>query len=106
MERIAALIRKARKHLREAGVPNVHLRHGDGHVGMPEVAPFDAIVMTAAASSVPKPLVEQLNAGGRMILPMEIRKEQHLYVVERTEKGIVERRMDPVVFVPLLRGVG
>jgi protein-L-isoaspartate(D-aspartate) O-methyltransferase len=106
MERIAALIRKARKHLRDAGVSNVHLRHGDGHVGMPEVAPFDAIVMTAAASSVPKALVEQLNAGGRMILPMEIRKEQHLYVIERTEKGIVERRMDPVVFVPLLPGVG
>ena len=84
----------------------MHLRHGDGHVGMPEVAPFDAIVMTAAASSVPKSLVEQLSAGGRMILPMEIRKEQHLCVVERTEKGIVERRMDPVMFVPMLRGVG
>ena len=106
MERIAALIRKARKHLRDAGISNVHLRHGDGHVGMPEVAPFDAIVMTAAASSAPKALIEQLNAGGRMILPMEIRNEQHLYVIERTDKGIVERRMDPVVFVPLLPGVG
>jgi protein-L-isoaspartate(D-aspartate) O-methyltransferase len=106
MERIAALIRTARRHLREAGISNVHLRHGDGHAGMPEVGPFDAIVLTAAASSVPKALVEQLDAGGRMILPMEIRKEQHLYVIERTEKGIVERRMDPVVFVPLLPGVG
>jgi protein-L-isoaspartate(D-aspartate) O-methyltransferase len=106
MERLAALIRKARKHLREAGVSNVHLRHGDGHVGMPEVGPFDAIVMTAAASSVPKALIEQLDAGGRMILPMTVRNEQHLYLIERTEKGIVERRMDPVVFVPLLPGVG
>jgi len=106
MERIAALIRKARKHLREAGASNVHLRHGDGHVGMPEVAPFDAIVMTAAAARVPKGLVEQLEVGGRMILPMTVRNEQHLYVIERTEKGTVERRMDPVVFVPLLPGVG
>lgn len=106
VERIAALIRRARKHLREAGILNVHLRHGDGHAGMPEVGPFDAIVTTAAAAVVPKALVEQLGAGGRMILPLEIRKEQHLYVIERTEKGIVERRMDPVVFVPLLPGVG
>ncbi|HET9403356.1 MAG TPA: protein-L-isoaspartate(D-aspartate) O-methyltransferase [Burkholderiales bacterium] len=106
MERLAALIRKARKHLREAGVSNVHLRHGDGHVGMPEVAPFDAIVMTAAATSVPRALVDQLDAGGRMILPVSVRNEQHLYLIERTGKGIVERRMDPVVFVPLLPGVG
>ena len=106
MERIAALIRKARKHLREAGASNVHLRHGDGHVGMPEVAPFDAIIMTAAAALAPKALVDQLEVGGRMILPMTVRNEQHLYVIERTEKGTVERRMDPVVFVPLLPGVG
>ena len=106
MERIAALIRKARKHLREAGISNVHLRHGDGHVGMPEVAPFDAIIMTAAAECAPKALLEQLDAGGRMVLPLASRGEQHLYVIERTEKGFVERRMDPVVFVPLLPGVG
>ena len=107
IERIAALIRKARKHLREAGgSTNVHLRHGDGSLGMPEVAPFDAIVMTAAATKTPKALVEQLDVGGRMILPMAVRNEQYLYVIERTEKGIVEKRMDPVVFVPLLPGVG
>jgi protein-L-isoaspartate(D-aspartate) O-methyltransferase len=106
IERLAALIRKARRHLREAGAPHVHLRHGDGNAGMPEVAPFDAIVMTAAAQRAPKALVEQLDVGGRMILPMAVRNEQHLYVIERTEKGYTERRMDPVVFVPLLPGVG
>ena len=106
VERIAALIRKARRHLREAGAPHVHLRHGDGSAGMPEVAPFDAIVMTAAATRAPKALVEQLDVGGRMILPMAVRNEQHLYVIERTEKGYTERRMDPVVFVPLLPGIG
>ena len=106
IERIAALVRKVRGHLRAAGVSNVHLRHGDGHAGMPEVAPFDAIVLTAAASQTPKVLAEQLALGGKMIFPLEIRKEQHLYVIERTEKGFVERRMDPVVFVPLLPGLG
>ncbi len=105
MERIAALIRKARRHLREAGTPNVHLRHGDGHAGMPEVGPFDAIIMAAATARPPAGLVDQLGAGGRMILPMEAKNEQHLYVIERTAKGVVERRMDPVVFVPLLPGV-
>ncbi len=106
MERLAALIRRARRYLREAGVTNIHLRHGDGHAGMPEVAPFDAIVMTAAAARAPDALLKQLSVGGRMILPIERNDEQHLFIIERTDRGIVERRMDPVVFVPLLPGVG
>jgi len=106
MERLAALIRKARRNLRGAGVSNIHLRHGDGHAGMPEVAPFDAIVLTAAAARAPDTLLKQLSVGGRMILPIERNKEQHLFVIERTDRGIVERRMYPVVFVPLLPGVG
>jgi protein-L-isoaspartate(D-aspartate) O-methyltransferase len=106
MERLAALIRKARRNLREAGVTNIHLRHGDGHAGMPEVAPFDAIVMTAAAARAPDALLKQLSVGGRMILPIARNDEQHLFIIERTDRGIVERRMDPVVFVPLLPGVG
>jgi len=106
MERLAVLIRKARRNLREAGVTNIHLRHGDGHAGMPEVAPFDAIVMTAAAARAPDALLKQLSVGGRMILPIERNDEQHLFIIERTDRGIVERRMDPVVFVPLLPGVG
>ena len=106
IERLAALVRRARRHLREAGAPHVHLRHGDGHAGMPQLAPFDAIVMTAAASHAPAALLDQLGVGGRMILPMTVRSEQHLYVIERSEKGFSERRLDPVVFVPLLPGVG
>ena len=106
MERIAALVRKVRRNLREAGVANVHLRHGDGHAGMPEVAPFDAIVMTAAAPRAPEALLGQLGAGGRMVLPVAGGNGQHLHVIELTAKGLVERRMDPVVFVPLLPGVG
>jgi protein-L-isoaspartate(D-aspartate) O-methyltransferase len=105
MERLAPLVRKVRNHLREAGVSNVHLRHGDGHIGMPEVAPFDAIIITAAARRTPPALLEQLGPGGRMILPLEKKGEQHLHLIERAEKGFVERRMDPVVFVPMLPGV-
>jgi protein-L-isoaspartate(D-aspartate) O-methyltransferase len=106
IERLAALVRKARRNLREAGVSNVHLRHGDGHAGMPELAPFEAIVMTAATARPPAALLEQLAAGGRMVLPLAGKSEQHLYVIERTDKGYAERRMDPVIFVPLLPGVG
>jgi protein-L-isoaspartate(D-aspartate) O-methyltransferase len=106
MERLAALIRKARRNLREAGVTNIHLRHGDGRAGMPEVAPFDAIVMTAAATRAPDALLKQLSVGGRIILPIARNDGQHLFIIERTDRGMVERRMDPVVFVPLLPGVG
>ena len=106
MERLAPLIRKARRNLREAKASNVHLRHGDGHVGMPEVAPFDAIVLSAAAPRAPDALLGQLDVGGRMILPIARNNEQHLFLVERTVRGMVERRMDPVVVVPLLSGVG
>lgn len=106
IERLAALVRLARRHLREAGVSNVHLRHGDGNAGMPQLAPFDAIVMTAAAPGTPTALIGQLEVGGRMIFPLATGNVQHLHVIERTARGIVERRMDPVVFVPLLTGVG
>ena len=106
MERIAALVRKARRNLSAAGISNVHLRHGDGHVGMPGVAPFDVIVLTAAATQAPAALLEQLVIGGRMILPMMNQRDQQLVVIERADRGYVERRMDAVKFVPLLPGVG
>ena len=106
MERIAALVRKARRNLLAAGIKNVHLRHGDGHVGMPGVAPFDVIILTAAATQAPAALLEQLSVGGRMILPMMSQRDQQLFVIERTDRGYIERRMDPVKFVPLLPGLG
>ncbi|KPK13910.1 MAG: protein-L-isoaspartate O-methyltransferase [Anaerolineae bacterium SG8_19] len=105
MERIAALIRQARRNLSKLRIGNVHLRHGDGHAGMPGVAPFDAIVLTAATTQAPAALLEQLTVGGRMILPMTSQRDQHLCVIERTDRGYVERRMDAVKFVPLLPGI-
>ena len=106
MERLVLLTAKARKHLRDARVLNARLRHGDGHVGIPTEAPFDVILMTAAATHVPKPLLEQLAVGGRMILPMVKGEEQRLWVIERTAQGYTEKRMDAVKFVPLLPGTG
>ena len=105
VERIAGLLAKARKHFRELRILNVRLRHGDGHAGMPEVTPFDVIVMTAAASHVPRELMEQLRVGGRMIVPMVQNGEQRLHVIERSQHGYTERKMDAVRFVPMLPGV-
>ncbi len=105
IERIAALLATARKHFRELRVTNVRLRHGDGVAGMPEVAPFDAIVMTAAATHVPGDLIDQLVVGGRIVLPIARNGEQRLCVIERSAHGYIERKMDTVRFVPLLPGL-
>ena len=109
IERVAGLMAKARKHFRELRMPNVRLRHGDGHIGMVEVAPFDAIVMTAAATHVPRELLDQLAVGARMIFPMQQagdkRGEQRLCVIERSAHGYVEKKLDVVKFVPMLPGV-
>lgn len=105
IERLAALLAKARTHFRELRVSNVRLRHGDGQVGMPDAAPYDAILMSAAATHVPRDLLGQLTVGGRMILPISHAGEQRLLVIERTSDGYVEKKMDVVKFVPLLPGV-
>ena len=106
IERLVQLTATARKHLRDARVLNARLRHGDGHAGMPTEAPFDVIVMTAASTHVPKPLLEQLAVGGRMIFPKAKGEQQHLWVIERSAAGYTEKRMDAVKFVPLLPGTG
>jgi protein-L-isoaspartate(D-aspartate) O-methyltransferase len=105
IERLAPLLARARRHLRDVRITNARLRHGDGLLGVPEIAPFDTIIMAAAATHVPAALLEQLAAGGRMVLPMASNQEQRLCVIERTAQGYVERKMDQVKFVPLLPGV-
>ncbi len=105
IERLAPLLAKARKHFRELRVPNVRLRHADGQVGMPDAAPYDVILISAAATHVPRELLDQLNVGGRMILPVAQGGEQRLWVIERSAHGFIEKKMDVVKFVPLLPGV-
>jgi protein-L-isoaspartate(D-aspartate) O-methyltransferase len=104
VERLLPLLALARKNLRELRITNIRLKHADGHIGIPEAAPFDAILVTAAATHVPETLKEQLAVGGKMVVPMGTR-QQHLCVIERTARGFSESRLDAVKFVPMLSGL-
>ena len=103
IERLAPLLEKAKANMRQLKQFNVRLKHGDGRLGMPEAAPFDSIIVAAAGLEVPPALLEQLAAGGRLVLPVGT-SEQYLSFIERTPQGFVEKRLDAVRFVPLLAG--
>lgn len=103
MERIEPLYARAKKQLCDLKITNVEVRYADGSAGLPEQAPFDGIILAAAAPAMSAALRGQLAVGGRMVLPMG-RQEQWLYLVERTELGFRESRLEPVKFVPLLMG--
>jgi protein-L-isoaspartate(D-aspartate) O-methyltransferase len=106
VERIGPLLTKARDNLRDLRLHGLRLKHADGNRGLPEAAPFDTIILAAAAAQVPKPLLDQLNPGGRMILPLaQGVGDQVLLLIERTAEGYKESRFDAVRFVPLLSGV-
>lgn len=97
-----ALHRHAQTTLADLGVANVRLRCGDGRLGWPEEAPFDAILLSCAADQVPPPLWEQLAPEGRLLLPLASMPFcQDLVLVRRTPSGLVRRSLLPVVFVPL-----
>ncbi len=104
IERLAGLLSKARVRLRELGIRNVKLKHGDGSIGLKEIAPFDAIVMAAAATHLPEALSAQLADAGRLVLPLGAR-EQRLIMVERNQEGFSQSVLDEVKFVPLITGV-
>jgi protein-L-isoaspartate(D-aspartate) O-methyltransferase len=103
IERIQPLYERARKQLRDLKIRNVTVRYADGSAGLPEVAPFDGIIMAAAAPALSAALREQLAPGGRMVLPVG-GQEQWLYLVERDASGFRETQLEPVKFVPLLMG--
>lgn len=105
IERIRPLVMKARGHLRELKCINVKLGHADGGLGLPDLAPFDSIIVTAAASHIPQDLLDQLAIGGRLVIPVGT-EEQVLTLVERkSEKDYRHTKLEPVKFVPLLGGV-
>jgi len=106
IELIEALGRTAQKRLEELGYGNIEVRIGDGYAGWPERAPFDAIVVTAAAPRVPQALVDQLKPGGRMVIPVGGDGEtQYLKLLtKRADGGVDEKRVLPVRFVPLVPG--
>jgi len=104
IEIIPELARRAEGVLRELNRNNVHIRAGDGYAGWPEQAPFDRIMVTAAPEEIPRPLVEQLAAGGRLVAPVGAQGgPQWMTIVEKTTNGVVEKRTIPVQFVPFTR---
>jgi len=96
----------ARSRLERLGYRGVTVRHGDGHDGWPEAAPFDAVMVTAAAGHIPPALTRQLRPGGRMVIPVgSVYGAQYLILVEKDAKGAVRtRNLLPVMFVPMLSG--
>ncbi|OGT74991.1 MAG: protein-L-isoaspartate O-methyltransferase [Gammaproteobacteria bacterium RIFCSPLOWO2_12_47_11] len=106
IERIDALLKKARTTLSTLKLRNVRLKHGDGSRGWKEYAPFDGILVTAAPTGVPEKLLQQLAINGRLIIPVGRAGEQKLLLIKRTETGFEEQQLDMVSFVPMLEGVG
>jgi protein-L-isoaspartate(D-aspartate) O-methyltransferase len=107
IERHPELARTATERLEEAGATNVEVVVGDGTLGLPGEAPFDAILVTASGPGVPQPLLDQLAVGGRLVMPVEHRYgHQQLVVVARTEDGYEEEAVLGVAFVPLIGEYG
>jgi len=100
MEIVAAVAERARAHLDRLGYQDVKLRVGDGYRGWPEEGPFDVIVVTAAPDHVPRPLLDQLKPGGRLVLPVG-RTRQKLQVWTKTDHGFEQKDLIPVSFVPM-----
>lgn len=109
IEIVDALARRAAATLAARGYKNVRVRSADGYLGWPERAPFNAIIVTCAPDDVPKPLVEQLNMGGRLVIPVgpsvQERPDavQRLFVIRRTAKGLERESLLEVRFVPMTR---
>jgi protein-L-isoaspartate(D-aspartate) O-methyltransferase len=99
------LQKAAEKRFAKLGITNVTTIIGDGWLGWPPQAPFDRIIVTAAAVTAPPALIEQLKIGGRMIIPLgHTRDAQHLVEIDKTETGLTEKPLLPVRFVPLVQG--
>jgi len=106
VERHRRLARRAKELFLRLGLHNITVVHGDGSLGLPEQAPFDRIIVTAAAEDPPQPLIDQLRVGGVMVLPVgQSDAVQTLIKVERTEAGLDYTDLGRVRFVPLVEGV-
>lgn len=103
LERIEPLLLKARQRLEDLELHNAKVAFADGSIGLPEQAPYDAILVTAAAAEMPFRLAEQLAEGGRLILPLG-REQQKLCVLDKKQGRLIERHLENVHFVPLLSG--
>ena len=104
IERIDELLRPTRRRLRKLGYGNIRVRHDDGRIGWPELAPFDGILVTAATARIEPALLDQLAEGGRLIAPVGPSSQQELVCYQRDADGITESNLGAVLFVPLLSG--
>jgi protein-L-isoaspartate(D-aspartate) O-methyltransferase len=104
VERIKALLERARVNLLGLRLKNLRLAHGDGYAGLEKAAPFQCIIVAAAPREVPEALLRQLGPGGRMILPVHAGPGQKLVLYERSGRGFLESELDPVRFVPMEAG--
>lgn len=104
VERIGPLMDRARRTLRDLRFFNIIFKHADGHLGYADGGPYQGILSTAASTHVPQALKDQLEVGGRLVLPVGTH-EQFLFVIDRTETGFDETRHEEVRFVPLLPGL-
>lgn len=105
IDRLLPLVSKARINLRDLFIRNVKVKHGDGHQGWPDAAPFDGIIIAAAATHVPASLVEQLAVGGRLVMPLGPR-DQQLTLIQRDADGVRQTILEAVNFVPMVPGLG
>jgi protein-L-isoaspartate(D-aspartate) O-methyltransferase len=105
VERIEELLKLARRRFHKLGLHNIYSRYADGHLGWPSQAPFDGIIVTAAATGIPSELILQLRIGGVLVAPVEKGGMQRLLAIRRTEEGFDEEDLGGVIFVPMLSGL-
>ena len=98
-------INNQKKKLTQLGFKNISFILGDGHLGFLNNAPYDAIIITAAAEDLPENLIEQLSPSGRIVLPLVHGNEQKLIKLKNTKNGIIKKIIEDVVFVPMLKGI-
>lgn len=103
IEILKPLAESARERLEKLGYDTIEVKYGDGYQGWPQHAPFDKIIVTAAPDYIPMELVAQLKTGGKMIIPLGS-SYQELYLITKTEGGLVKERLFPVRFVPMVHG--
>lgn len=105
VERIEELLKQSRRRFHRLGLNNIISRYADGHIGWASQAPFDGIIVTAAATQVPLELTDQLAEGGVLVLPLERNGGQRLLSIRKTEEGLEETDLGGVIFVPMLSGL-
>lgn len=101
IEIVEPLATSAQRRLKQLGYRNVHVKAGDGYLGWPEHAPFDKIIVTCSPENVPRPLVEQLREGGRMIIPLGTRYQQVFHLFEKRNGQLTAKKLLPTLFVPM-----